>query len=381
MKQRLGKIDAPLFLIVIALSVFGVIMVFSASYYATITDNLSPYYYLERAGMWAAGGVVVMLVFSLVPTKFYMRIAPLVMGLALLFLLALFTPLGISVNGATRWLGVGSLTFMPGEFAKLAVILFVAWFYTKYAKQAGTLLRGFVPMILLIGVLFLLIYKEPNLSTALIVVLTILVMMFLAGVRLVYLIALIVIGVLGVWLMIQVSGGYHLSRVTGYLNPFSDAQGSFFQTVQGLIALGNGGLTGVGLGDSVAKALWLPEAQNDYIFAIIGEETGFVGCILLLLGFLALIWRCMLISMRAQSRFDMLLGGGVTVLMALQVILNVGVVANLFPPTGVTLPFISYGGNAVLLFMFLMGIMLHISRKDPAKIKTQAEPRRGEDAA
>ena len=381
MKQRLGRIDAPLFLIVIALTIFGVIMVFSASYYATIANNLSPYYYLERSSMWAAAGVVVMLIVSAVPTSFYLRIAPFAMTIAILLLLVLFTQLGISVNGARRWIGVGSLTFMPGEFAKLAAILFVAWYYTKYAKQTKTLMYGIVPMLILIGVLFMLIYKEPNLSTAIIVVLTILFMMFLAGVRLGYLIVLIVIGALGVYAMVQSSGGEHLTRISGYLDPFSDAQGSFYQTVQGLIALGNGGLTGSGLGDSVGAALWLPEAQNDFIFAVIGEETGFVGCILLLIGFLVLIWRCMLISMRAQSRFDMLLGGGVTAVMALQVILNIGVVTNLLPPTGVTLPFISYGGNAILLFMVLMGIMLHISRKDPARTAAQAERRRREDAA
>jgi cell division protein FtsW len=345
--------------------VFGLVMVFSASYYSTIAKDLSPYYYLQRAATWAGVGAVLMIAISFVPTVVYKRLAPYVMALSLLLLLLLFTPLGVSVGGATRWIGVGELTFMPGEFAKLAVILFVAWYYTKYAKYTKTLLRGVAPVLLLTVVVFFLIYKEPNLSTAMIVVLTILAMMFLAGVRVVYFVLMIAAGAAGVWYLIQAGGGEHLARITGFLDPFSDAQGEFYQTVQGLLALGSGGLTGVGLGNSVEKALWLPEAQNDFIFAIIGEETGFIGCILLLIAFLLLIWRCMLISMRAQTRYDMLLGSGVTAIMAIQVVLNIGVVTSILPPTGVILPFISYGGNAILLFTFLMGIMLSISRKDP----------------
>ncbi|MDR1815612.1 MAG: putative lipid II flippase FtsW [Clostridiales Family XIII bacterium] len=368
-KFRIGRIDVPLLIIVIALVLFGLVMVFSASYYSTITQNLSPYYYLQRAAIWAAVGIIVMVIVSFLPTALYKRAAVWIMAFSLLMLLALFTPLGVTVNGATRWIGVGGeggLTFMPGEFTKLAVIIFLAWYYTKYSKGVKTLRVGVAPVLVLMLVLFFLIYKEPNLSTAGIVVITIFVIMFLAGVRIGYLIALIAIGAIGLYFLIQTGEGEHLARVTGFLDPFSDAQGDFYQTVQGLLALGSGGLTGVGLGNSVEKALWLPEAQNDFIFAIVGEETGFIGCILLMLGFLVLIWRCMLISMRARTRFDMLIGAGVTALMAVQVVLNIGVVTSLLPPTGVILPFISYGGNAVVLFMFLMGIMLSISRKDPA---------------
>jgi cell division protein FtsW len=363
--KRAGSIDILLFILVVVLVVFGVVMVFSASYYSTITEDLSPYYYLERAALWAVVGLGAMILASVLPTRLYRKCAPFGMILALVLLVALYIPgVGVTVNGATRWLGVGELTFMPGEFAKLAAILFVAWYYTKHAGEVKQFLRGFVCMSLLIGLLFVLIYKEPNLSTALIIVFMILAMMYLAGVPVGYLCLLAVAGGLGVLYLIRSGEGEHLSRITGFLDPFSDAQGDFFQTVQGLIALGSGGLTGVGLGNSIEKALWLPYAHNDFIFAIIGEELGFVGCILLLMAFLVLIWRCMLISVRAKSRFDMLVGSGITSLMAIQVILNIGVVTSVLPPTGVILPFISHGGNAILLFMFLMGIMLNISRKD-----------------
>jgi len=200
-------------------------------------------------------------------------------------------------------------------------------------------------------------------------------MMFIAGVNIGYISGGLFLGALMGYQMIQSAGGFHLSRMTGFLDPFSDAQGEFFQTVQGLIALGSGGLVGVGLGNSVQKALWLPYAQNDFIFAIIGEETGFIGCVLVIIAFIILVWRCMLIAMRSQDRFAMLLGSGVAILFALQVVINIGVVTSVLPPTGVILPFISYGGNAIILFMLLIGIMLNIARSDGPESAAQQRKR------
>ena len=359
-----GKTDALLILVVVVLAAFGIVMVFSASYYSTISAEAGPYYYLTRAVTWALVGVGVMIGVSFIPYKIYFKLAPFIVALSLILLIALFTPLGIEINGATRWLGIPGteLTFMPGEFAKFAVIVGCAWYYTKYASSTKNFIRGFCAIALIAVVYFFLI--KDNLSTALIVAVTIVIMMFIAGVPLVYLIGAMIAGGIGVYYMIQNSAGERLSRITGFLDPFADAQGDFFQTVQGLIALGSGGLTGVGLGNSVQKALWLPYAQNDFIFAIIGEETGFIGCILVLIAFVVLIWRCMLIAMRCNDRFGMLVGSGIAILFAIQVIMNIGVVTSILPPTGVILPFISYGGNAIILFMLLIGIMLNIARGD-----------------
>jgi len=359
-----GRTDALLILIVVILAIFGVVMVFSASYYSTITADAGPYFYLQRAVQWALIGIAVMVGVSYIPYKVYYKLAPAIIVLSVIFLLALFTPLGDEVNGAVRWIKIGELTFMPGEFAKFAVIVGVAWYYTKYVNKIKTIGSGFLVVFIVAGVYFLLIYKQPNLSTALIVALTIIMMMFIAGVNIGYIAGGLVIGAYLGYTMIQNAAGEHLSRMTGFRDPFSDAQGEFFQTVQGLIALGSGGLTGVGLGNSVQKALWLPFAQNDFIFAIIGEETGFIGCILVLIAFVILIWRCMLIAIRSRDRFAMLLGSGVAILFALQVAMNIGVVTSVLPPTGVILPFISYGGNAIILFMLLIGIMLNIARGD-----------------
>ena len=367
MVKTQGKLDALLLVVVIVLVVFGVIMVFSASFYSTMSAEEGPYQYLKYSVQWALLGFAVMIGASFVPYRVYFALAPAFVVASIIFLLMLYTPLGEEANNATRWIRVGELTFMPGEFAKLAVIFGCAWYYTKYADKAKTFVRGFCAMAPGIVVYFYLIYRQPNLSTAIIVAFTILVIMYFAGVRIWYLIGFVIAAIILVRNMVISAEGEHLNRISGFLDPFSDAQGEFFQTVQGLIALGSGGLTGVGLGNSVQKAFWLPFAQNDFIFAIIGEEMGFLGCIFVLIAFVVLIWRCLLIAMRNQDRFAMLTGGGVAMLFAIQVIINIGVVTSLLPPTGVTLPFISYGGNAIILFMFLIGVMLNISRKEGPK--------------
>ena len=371
-----GRTDALLILIVVVLATFGIIMVFSASYYSTISYEQGPYYYLQRAVQWAVVGFAVMAVASFIPYRVYYYLAPFIVVFSLIFLAVLFTPLGHEVNGAVRWIRITEeLTFMPGEFAKFAAIIGVAWYYTRFADKTKTFGRGFFAVIIMAGVYFMLIYKQPNLSTALIVALTIIMMMFIAGVNVGYIAGGLVLGGYLGYTMIQNAAGEHMNRMTGFLDPFSDAQGEFFQTVQGLIALGSGGLMGVGLGNSVQKALWLPYAQNDFIFAIIGEETGFIGCILVLIAFVVLVWRCMLIAMRSKDRFAMLLGSGVAILFALQVVMNIGVVTSVLPPTGVILPFISYGGNAIILFMLLIGIMLNIARGDGPETAAQMRKR------
>ncbi|MDR1953260.1 MAG: putative lipid II flippase FtsW [Clostridiales Family XIII bacterium] len=367
--------DFMLFILVLILVVFGVIMVFSASYYGTIAADEGPYYYLFRVAFWSALGLAFMLALTFVPYRLYYAFAPLAMIGGVLLLLLLFTPLGHTVGNATRWIKIGPITFMPGEIAKITAIWFVAWFYTKNKQYVRSFTKGFLPIVLLVGVYFVLIYKQPNLSTALIVCGIVLAMFFLAGGRLFHLVGMVGAGAAGVVVLILANPEGEHARRLGYLDPFSDAQGEFYQLVQSLLALGAGGATGVGPGKSVQKALYLPEAQNDFIFAIIGEELGFVGCVALLIVYLLLIWRCTLVTINAPNRFGMLTAAGITIMLALQVILNIAVVTGLIPPTGVTLPFISYGGNAILLFMGSMGIMMNISRmteKTPRKKKRKS---------
>ncbi|MDR2610783.1 MAG: putative lipid II flippase FtsW [Clostridiales Family XIII bacterium] len=360
--------DFILVVLVLSLVIFGVIMVFSASYYTTIVSDKNQYYYLIRASMWAGGGLVLFTGLAFINYKVFYRFAPLLLCAGLLLLVLLFTPLGVTRGNATRWIKIGPVTIMPGEIIKICLIFFIAWYYTRFKKYVRSFARGyFFPFVLMLVCAFL-IYKQPNLSTAIIVCGIIVSMAYYAGVNGVYVTGTIGAGIAGFFALIFIIApdGEHAKRFTGFLDPFSDAQGEFYQLVQSLLALGAGGVTGVGPGKSVQKALYLPEAHNDFIFAIIGEELGFVGCIALLLVYLFLIWRCMLIAINAPDRFGKLVAAGITTMLALQVIMNVAVVTGVMPPTGVTLPFISFGGNAMLLFLGSMGIMLNISRRTAA---------------
>ncbi|MDR1272062.1 MAG: putative lipid II flippase FtsW [Clostridiales Family XIII bacterium] len=371
------RIDAILLITVTILVIFGVVMIFSASYYGTIDNEKGPYPFLLKAGFWSAVGYALMIVVAIVPKDRIRALAPLLMIAALVCLVLVFTPLGVNINGANRWIGVGSHTFMPGELVKPALILCFAHYYSIHVKDVRSFGKGFATPAVIVTVVFVLIYKQPNLSTAGIIAITAVVLMFIAGVKPVYLFGFCLFGAAGIAYKVFSSGGEHMSRIMALLDPFADAQGESYQVVQGLLALGSGGLKGVGLGGSVQKALWLPEANNDFIFAIIGEETGFIGCLFLIAAFTVLIWRCALITMRARDRYSMLVGAGVTTLFSLQIILNIAVVTSVFPPTGVILPFISYGGNAMVFFLFMMGVMLRLSDTDPVKKKTKKKKRKG----
>ncbi|MDR1042579.1 MAG: putative lipid II flippase FtsW [Clostridiales Family XIII bacterium] len=372
------KKPQPDFLItitIIGLVLFGVVMVFSASYYSTINSTMEdPYYYLIQASKWAVAGIIIMVLVSYVPYRIYYKFAPALMIIGVLLLCALFVPgIGETENYATRWIKVGPVTIMPGEIAKITAIFFVAWFFTKYRAIATSFKYAYIPMLALAGVYFVLIYKQPNLSTAIIVCGIVAILTCIAGSHKRYLGLTVAAGIAGVYGLIQADpSGEHFKRFTGFVDPFSDPQGAFYQTVQALLALGAGGVTGVGPGRSIQKALYLPYAQNDFIFAIIGEELGFLGCLAVLCAFLFLIWRCALVAINAPDRFAMLIASGVTVWLSLQVTMNIAVVTSIMPPTGVTLPFISYGGNAVLITMAAMGVMLNIS-KESARISAEEE--------
>lgn len=362
-KTKMKSGDFVLAIIVLGLVVFGVIMVFSSSYYNAINDSGDPYYYLKRDMVWAGAGLAAMLFCALFSYKIYARFAPGILAISLLLLGLLFTPLGVTRNYATRWIGVGDFTIMPGEVAKIAAIIFVAWYLGRDPKIIRSFTRGVLPMVLLIGVYFGLIILQPNLSTAITISGIIIGIMFVAGLPLGYLFVTVGAGAAGITALILTDeGGYRLKRLTSFLDPFQDPLGDGYQVIQSLLALGSGGLFGVGLGKSIQKTLYLPEPQNDFIFAIIGEELGFIGCLILIACYIVLIWRGVHIALNAPDMFATLLASGITIMLALQVILNIAVVTSSMPPTGITLPFVSYGGNALILFMGSMGILLNISR-------------------
>ncbi len=354
--------------LVMILVIFGVVMVFSASYYKSINEDGTPYSYLRKQAAFAVTGCVLMYLASVFDYHIWKKFAPYLLFGGLILLLLILTPLGITVNGSTRWIGVGPLTIMPGEISKVAVIVFVASYLSEKPDRILSFFRGIIPMLFLAGVFGFLIVLEPNLSTAITVVGIVVGMMFLAGMKWRYLIGMILLGGGGIYYILQDDSGnssieYWQERLTSFTDPFKNAQDEGFQAVQSLLALGTGGLFGLGLGKSVQKNLYLPEPQNDFILAIIGEELGFVAILLLLIVFLLLIWRCFIVSMNAPDQFGMLLSGGITLMLGIQVVLNVAVVTSSMPPTGIAMPFISYGGNALWIFMGAMGVVLNISRQ------------------
>ena len=357
--------DFWLVLLALALSIFGVIMVFSASYYYSINKYSDPYHYLIRDLVWVAAGIAGMLVMTVIDYRIFAKkkVALAFLGFSILFLVLIFTPLGVTRNLATRWIGIGKLTFMPGEFAKIAAIIFTAYFLSQDPRRIHSLQRGVLPLLGLCVVYMGLIVKQPNLSTAITVCGIIVGMMFVAGLSWGYIGAMVGAAGLGIFsLTVFLPDSEWAKRITSFLDPFADPLGDGYQVVQSLLALGTGGLFGTGLGKSVQKNLYLPEPQNDFILAIIGEELGYIGVIFLMICYLLLIWRGIHISVNANDTFGSMLAAGITIMIALQVIMNIAVVTSSMPPTGVTLPFVSYGGNATLLFLGSVGILLNISR-------------------
>ena len=374
-KSRFGEGDFGVVVTTLILSIVGIVAVFSASYYSALSKEGDPNYYLKNNLMWMAIGWVVFIIAANIDYHIWSRVAVIAMAGSFFLLLLLFTPkslgIAVTINNATRWIRIppgsgGGITFMPGEICKIAIIFFIAWFYaSKPSRVKG--IKGNLIVLAVAGAAFVLIFKQPNLSTAGIVVLIAAGMMVIAGVAWKGIIGIVGLGAAGFAGLIVLKGSYWLKRVTSFFDPFADALGDGYQVVQGLLAFGSGGVTGVGIGRSMQKALYLPECFSDFILPIIGEEVGFIGVMALMAVYLVLIWRGVLVSMNSKDLFGTLLAGGITLHIALQVILNVAVVSASFPPTGVVLPLVSLGGTATVLFLAELGILYNISKRSSEK--------------
>lgn len=359
------SVDFPFLLITLTLTAFGLVMVFSASYYSSISDNGTPFYYLIRDAIWIGIGLFFLCVAVCVDYRIYKKIALIVIGVMVLCLVAVLF-VGQMRNGAQRWLGVGAVTFMPGEWTKLGIILFTAWFMGERPGRSKSLLLGILPVLGVTGLCAFLIILQPNLSTAITICGIAVAMLLVAGMRWIYVVCAGALGAGGLaFILFFMKDSFWYDRMTNFINPFNDLYGEGYQVAQSLLALGSGGLTGSGLGKSVQKSLYLPEPQNDFILAIIGEELGFIGILALIVLYCLFIWRGIHIAINAPDRFGMLLASGFVLMVAIQVILNIAVVTASMPPTGINLPFISYGGNGIVMFLFASGVVLNISRQKP----------------
>ena len=364
-KERRRGFDMNFFLLVLLLLTMGVVMVFSSSYARAyydpggITGGNAAYYFVRQL-IYALLGLGLMLLTSRLPMGFYRRYTSAFLALTLL-LLALVPLIGVKANGSRRWLGVGGLTVQPSELAKLAVILVFARLICLYRERMTKFRYGILPFAALLLAIVGLLVLEPHFSASIIILSLGAAMMFLGGVRLGWFAA--AFGAVGAGLAVLLTlFPYASSRISTWRDPFSSASNEGYQIVQSLYSIGSGGVAGLGLGGSRQKFLYLPEEHNDFIFSVLCEELGFIGAALVLALFALLILRGYWIALHCRSRFDLLVCAGITTLLAIQVFFNVAVVTNLVPCTGISLPFFSYGGTALLIQLGEMGIVLSASR-------------------
>jgi len=355
-----GMIDVPFLTLVLLLVAIGLLMMFSASYVRASYETGSAIYYFARQAGFAAVGLLVMFGLSHLSCHFFRMAAKLAYGISILLLLAVLV-VGVSAGGATRWIIIAGQRFQPSEVAKFGLICMLATMMSQYKDKMEDFHYGVLRVGGVILVIVVLVALEKHLSAIMIIGLVSMVMMYVGGTKKRWLFA--AIGVAAVFLVLYITVmGYAGNRITAWLNPEADAQNKGYQVLQSQYAIGSGGLFGLGFGKGRQKHLYLPEEHNDYIFAIVCEELGFIGAMGIIILFALLIIRGYWIAMHASDRFSTLMGVGITTLLAVQVVLNMGVVSNLLPSTGVGLPFFSYGGTNLLMNLGEMGIMLSISR-------------------
>ena len=362
MKLKKGPPDLVLFIISMILISFGLVMVFSSSAVATNLTYDDPYFYFKRQLQWVLIGLVAMVMAMKTELETLRRWAVPLLSISLILLLLLFTPLGVEVNNATRWISLGPLgRFAPTELAKIAIVLFMALSMERNIDKIQSFRDGILPYLLILGIFCALILAQPDLGTAVALAGTIFFMMVAAGMKHTHILGLAGLGVAGVGMMIKLEP-YRLLRFSTWMDPWQDPLGDGYQIIQSLYALGSGGIFGVGLGFSRQKWFYLPEQHTDFIFAIIGEELGYLGVMSVILLFLLFAWRGFRIAMRSPNNFCSLLAMGLTVMIVFQAIINIAVVSGAIPVTGITLPFISYGGTSLLFTMIATGLLLNVSR-------------------
>jgi len=358
-RKRKRTMDYWLLLTVIGLTMFGIVSIFSASMYNSGISG-SPFSYFTKQLIYAIVGIILMISISNIDYRRTKHFAPIVLiGVIIMLVLVLF--IGVDVNGAKRWINIGIGTIQPSEFTKIALILYLSYSLEKKKELIRTFRYGVIPYILLTVVICGLIALEPNLSTATIIGALIVGMLIIGGMNLKYFIPVAALGAGGIIFMI-ITTPWRLTRMLTFLDPWADIQGAGWQICQSLMALGSGGLLGRGFGDGKAKLLFMPEPQNDFIFAHIGEEMGLIFGIILIAVYLFLIWRCVIISLNAPDSFSMLFCAGMAGLLGMQVFINIGVATALLPVTGMPLPFVSAGASSLISLMCGMGVVLNISK-------------------
>lgn len=356
--------DFTLLIAVIFLVFIGVVMVFSSSYPDAYGKFKDPYHFLKKQLVNGLIGIMAMVFFMNLNYKILQKMSKIIFIACLGLTALLFTPMGIVIKGGRRWISLAGIsTFMPSEAMKLGSIIFLSAFLSRKKDLIKDFKKGVVPALIIIGIACGSIYIQKDLSTCAVLGMTLCIILFLAGMRIYQLVGLGFVGIAGATVAI-LSEGFRINRVLSFLDPFAYKTSIGWQAVQSLYALGSGGLFGLGLGQSRQKFFYIPEPYNDFIFAIIGEELGFIGCTLIILLILVIIWRGIKISLSSKDMFGCLLSAGIVALITVQSLVHIAVVTSSMPPTGIPLPFISEGGTSILVFLSAAGILLNISKYD-----------------
>lgn len=364
-----NQFDFTLCITVLVLLAMGIIMVLSASAPSALSTTGNSYTYVRKQFVFAIIGIILMFTLSKIDYRFYKKYYWLIYFTSWLILLLVLLPgVGVSANGAVRWVNLGFTQFQPSEFTKIGMIIFYAGYLADHKSEVTDLKKGFIkPLLFVIPPIAILFFVQNHISVSLIIGITIVTMMIMAGCKMMHFVNAGIVGVSGLFgiiglLQMKGKGGFRLDRIATYMDPWSDSLGTGYQMVQSLYAIGSGGFFGVGLGNSKQKYLYIPEPHNDFIFAILAEELGFLGCIFVIALYAIFIWRGILIAMKAPDMFGSLLAIGITTLIGAQAIINIAVVTASIPTTGMALPFFSYGGTALLILLCNVGILMNISR-------------------
>lgn len=363
LQKRHKHLDSVFVILIFVLLAFGFIMVFSASYAWSIQKyDGNSFHYVSRQALFILMGVVAMYIISFIDYHIYRRfVIPIfIFGIILLILVLI---IGEERNGATRWINIGITDFQPSEIMKFALIALFAHLVTLNYKRMGTFMYGVLPFSVALMMVAALMMLQPHLSGTILMFLIGIVMMFVGGTKFRYFAALGGVAALGLGGVVLLKGEYMLSRIQNWLHPFENQTSENWQTIQSLIAIGSGGIMGRGIGNSLQKFLYIPEPYNDFIYAIVCEELGLIGALLVIILFILFTFRGFSIASKAPDKFGYMLGVGLVAQICIQAALNIAVVTNTIPNTGISLPFFSYGGTAIMMQLGQMGILLNISRQ------------------
>lgn len=357
------KYNKILFISIIIISLFGIIMIYSASHIWASYKYNDALKYVKNQFLFFLIGLFLMKMISMVDYKFYYKNSNKILIICFVLLILVLIPgVGSVRNGSRSWFGIGPFGIQPSEAAKIGLIIFVSKYLSNNESELKNIKRGVLPILGLTLLMFFIIMLQPDFGTGTILVMSIIGLLFVGGVSIKFFMRIGLVGILGVIGLIMIAP-YRIARIISFLNPWKDPLGSGFQIIQSLYAIGPGGLFGMGFGNSIQKHFYLPEPQTDFIFSIISEEFGFFGVVIVTTLFLLIIISCFNIVIHSKNLFSKYLAFGITFQFSFQALLNLMVVVGLIPVTGVTLPFLSYGGSSLIISMSSMGILLSISKE------------------